>query len=377
MIYLDHAATTACAPEVVDAMIPFFRDYFANAASVDHVPGNAMRRAVDDARESVAALVGAKPEDVIFTSGSTEANNLALSVDGPVLTTPVEHPSVLDPFAARLRDDDALLAVDAAGRVELVGLRESLAARADALVSIIATNNETGTEQDVESLDALIHESRGMLHLDATQAIGTHTFDMRRTRAVTGISISAHKIHGPKGVGALIATAPLRRRMSPILRGGGHERGFRSGTLNVPGIVGFAVAARLLAAQREGRLERLGALRKCFLDVLKDALGDIVTETIQGAAVSPHVLSVRLHGTNGRALLRAVRDDVAFSLGSACATNKSEPSHVLVALGLDRRAIAETFRISFAWDQSLDDVQHAAAIISEAARTLSAYSLSV
>jgi cysteine desulfurase len=376
MIYLDHAATTACDAEVVEAMMPFFRDAFANASSVDHLPGTAARRAVDGAREAVAELVRAKPEDVIFTSGSTEANNLALSFGGPVITTRIEHPSVLDPFAARGRADDVFVPIDRLGRVLIENLREQLARTPGALVSIIATNNELGTEQDVETITRVVHDAGGLLHLDATQAVGTRAFDMRKTTGLVGISASAHKIYGPKGVGALIATARLRRAMSPIMRGGGHERGFRSGTMNVPGIVGFGVAARLAVERRLERRERLFTLRRRFLDVLGESLGNRVVETVADAPVSPHILSIRLQGTNGRALLRAARDDVAFSLGSACATNKSEPSHVLTALGLDKRAIAETIRISFAADQPVEEIERAASILAEAARSLSSYSLS-
>lgn len=376
MIYLDHAATTACAPDVVDAMVPFFRETFANASSVDHLPGTAARRVVDEAREAIGALVGAKPEDVIFTSGSTEANNLALSTTHAVLTTPIEHPSVLDPFTARKGVGDGSLTVDSAGLVVTAELYERLRATAGALVSVIATNNEIGTEQDVDNLASIVHATGAMLHLDATQAVGTRNFDMRATPGLVGISISAHKIHGPKGVGALVADRTLRRTLSPVLRGGGHERGFRSGTLNVPGIVGFAVAARLAVAHRLKRRERLVTLRERFLELLRKDLGKHVIETVIDAPVSPHILSVRLVGTNGRALLRAVRDEVAFSLGSACSTNKSEPSHVLVALGLDRRVITETIRISFSPEQPVDEVERAAAILAGAARSLSSYSVS-
>ncbi len=213
------------------------------------------------------------------------------------------------------------------------------------------------------------------MHLDGTQAIGTRSINLRRS-AVAGISISAHKIYGPKGVGALVAGAALRKAMTPVLRGGGHERGFRSGTLNVPGIVGFGVAARLVTARWPERRKHLAELRHHFLEALTEQLGKAVRETVPTAQASPHVLSVRLHGTNGRALLGAVRDDVAFSLGSACATNKAEPSPVLLALGVDKRAIAETIRVSFLTEQTIDEVRRAATLISAAAKALSGYSLS-
>ena len=376
MIYLDNAATTACAAEVVDAMVPLFREAFANASSVDHTPGAAARRAVDQAREEVAQMVGARAEDVIFTSGSTEANNLALSVKNRILTTKTEHPSVLDPLAARDRDDDDFLEVDSAGIVIADALRTKLAAeKTPTLVSVIATNNETGLEQDIEALANIVAAGGGLLHLDATQAVGTRPVSLRRS-GISGVSISAHKIYGPKGIGALIASAALRKAMSPVIRGGGHERGFRSGTLNVPGIVGFGVAARLVSARWSERRKHLTDLRFQFLETLNEKLGDAVSETISTGMASPHVLSLRLKGTNGRALLGAVRDDVAFSLGSACATNKAEPSHVLLALGIEKRTISETIRISFSAEQSVEEVRRAASLIATAVRALSGYSLS-
>jgi cysteine desulfurase len=376
MIYLDHAATTACAQEVIDAMLPYFRETFANASSIDHLPGSAARKVVDDAREAVASLVGARAEDVIFTSGSTEANNLALSAAARIVTTAIEHPSVLDVVVARGLSDDAVVGVDKDGIVLESALREKLdRGLPGTLVSIIATNNETGTEQDIDLLSELVRSSGALFHIDATQAVGTRQFNVRQG-AISGLSLSAHKIYGPKGVGALIATTSLRRAMKPLLRGGGHERGFRSGTLNVPGIVGFGVAAKLATGLREKRRRHLTQLRRHFLDALKRALRGAVSETVTDRIASPHVLSLRLHGTNGRALLRALRDEVAFSLGSACATNKTEPSHVLLALGLDRHAIAETVRISFAADQTLPEVERAAHLFAESARSLSNYSVS-
>lgn len=355
-------------------MLPFFRDNFANASSIDHLPGNLARRAIDDARESVAALAGGHPEDVIFTSGSTEANNLALSVPFRVLSTAVEHPSVLDSFKARQIAGDDLVSIDDQGRISIGDLREKLNTASPTLLGIIATNNETGVEQDIPSILDSARTVSALVHFDATQAVGTRRFALER-EGIDGISISAHKIYGPKGVGALVASSRLRRVIRPLLRGGGHERGLRSGTLNVPGIVGFGVAARLAIEHYSTRRQALLILRERFLEALRSALGDRVAETITTAQTSPHVLSLRLKGTNARALLRAVRDEVAFSLGSACATNKSEPSHVLLALGLDKRAIAETIRVSFSAEQTTAEVVAAAAIIAAAAESLSGYSI--
>ena len=353
-------------------MLPYFRERFANASSIDHVLGFEAREAVEAARAKVAELVGAQPEDVIFTSGSTEANNLALSVAIPVLTTAVEHPSVLDVIAARQNPKDSYVRIDAEGVVDEQALEAALDDRR--LVSIIATNNETGVEQDLDLLSRLVSESPSLFHIDATQAVGTVAINFRK-RGVASCSVSAHKIQGPKGIGALVVSNEMRRELRPFIRGGGHERGLRSGTLNVPAIVGFGVAAERVTRRRDEYRRQLAKLSQRFLrELLKDF--GLARATVQHASTSPHILSLRLEGTNARALLRAVRDKVAFSLGSACATNKSEPSHVLMALGVEKKAISETIRCSFSSEQTLDEVERAATIIAGAANALSAYSLS-
>jgi len=372
MIYLDNAASTACAEEVVESMLPFFRESFANASSVDHVLGLRAREAVDRAREQIAKLIGGNPEDVIYTSGATEANNLALSVALPVSTTRVEHPSILDSLISRRRDTDTFIDTDNEGIVHANALAKVTKQR-PCLISVIATNNETGVEQDLDLLSSAANDSGSLLHIDATQAIGTRAIEMRR-RGIAACSISAHKIYGPKGIGALVASSAMRRELRPILHGGGHERGMRSGTLNVPGIVGFGVAARLAGAHRAERRNKLEALRQRFLDALLVRVGERSLMTVTKATVSPHILSLHLVGVNARALLRALRDEVAFSLGSACATNKAEPSHVLLALGLDKRTIAETVRCSFSSEQSLDEVEEAAKAISAAMISLTEFS---
>jgi cysteine desulfurase len=373
MIYLDYAATTRCSAEVIDAMLPFFRENFANASSIDHILGSKAREAVENARASIATLVGSQPEDVIFTSGSTEANNLALSVALPLVTTRVEHPSVLDVVLARSNSADRFVEIDRNGRV-LEDALSRILAEGRHLVSVIATNNETGVEQDLDTLAALVSTTTSLLHVDATQAVGTRTIDLRK-RKIAACSVSAHKIHGPKGIGALVISGEIRRELRPIQRGGGHERGLRSGTLNVPGIVGFAVAADLAARNRAARRQHLEQLRQRFIEAIS-AIRSSVVFTIQDAPTSPHILSLRLSGTNGRALLRAVKDEVAFSLGSACATNKAEPSHVLTALGIEKKAISETIRLSFSSEQSFDEIEKAASIIAHAANALAGYSLS-
>jgi cysteine desulfurase len=376
MIYLDNAATTACAQDVVDAMVPYFRETFANASSIDHMPGTAARRAVDEAREAVAELVGARSEDVIFTSGSTEANNLVVSLQRRVITTSVEHPSILDPLNARKRADDVVVAVDLNGQIDVEFMKRELElCRGNTLVTVIATNNETGAEQDIGRLLKLTSGVNALLHIDATQAVGTQKFELRRD-GLDALSLSAHKFHGPKGIGALVAAPALRKELKAAIRGGGHERGLRSGTLNVPAIVGFGVASKALQQYWKVRRQQLSFLRNSFLGKLRQVLGDSVHETINGeVGVSPHIISLRIQGVNGRALLGATRDDLAFSLGSACATNKAEPSHVLLALGVDKKLIAQTIRISLSHEQSVDEVEAGAALIATAAQQLRGYSL--
>jgi cysteine desulfurase len=374
MIYLDHAATTACAPEVVEAMLPYFRDSFANASSIDHLPGIQAKRAVERSRELIAELVGGRVEDVIFTSGSTEANNLILATARRVVTTAIEHPSILDPFGVRKNPDDAKVSVDSRGLVNSEELAALIACDRATLVSVIATNNETGVEQDLTQLLASCKDRDVLFHIDATQGVGTTAFDFRRGH-LDGLSLSGHKFYGPKGIGALVASSRLRRELRPILRGGGHERGFRSGTLNVPAIVGMGAAAELAIKHRVSRRAKLSELRRYFMATLSNLLGEDIEETVGGTTrVSPHIASVRIRRTNGRALLGAVREDISFSLGSACATNKAEPSHVLLAMGFDKRATSEVIRVSFSPEQSRTEVEQAATIIAAATRELRSYS---
>lgn len=373
MIYLDHASTTPCSPEVIEEMLPYFRESFANASSTDHLLGNAAFRAVESSRESIAQLMGVRTEDVVFTSGSTEANNLLLTSSTRVITTPIEHASIIDPLNARFNPSDKKIQVDSNGRVSLDSLREELSAGQRALVTVIGTNNETGSEQDCASIAAVVKEYDGLLHIDATQMIGLRQLDLQKL-SIDGASISAHKIYGPKGIGALVARKTLRKELQSILRGGGHERGLRSGTLNVPGIVGFGAAARRVIAKRTENRIQIEKIRFLFLDELGQSLASHITETVDSEFASPHILSLRIQGVNSRALLSHVNADLAFSLGSACATLKTEPSHVLIALGLDKNHISETFRISFSVETSAAQAKTAAIRLSEAANALLEFS---
>jgi cysteine desulfurase len=370
MIYLDYAATTPVDTEVFNAMLPFFSEEFANASSVDHVLGSRARAAVERARLQVAQSVGAKPEEVIFTSGSTEANNIVLNTSLTVLTSAIEHPSILEPARARHPSQHILIiGVDANGIVSPEELSRSLEQlQSPVVVSIMAVNNETGTRQRISDLAAVAKQHGSFFHTDATQAILTERLDMSEL-LIDALSISGHKIYGPKGVGALVCKSGLRQHLVPLQLGGGHERGLRSGTLNVPGIVGFGEAVRLAQTMRDQRLLHLASLRKNFIETLKTLYNGHI-EINGGADVSPHICSVRVVGVNNRALLRSTAAALCYSLGSACATNKAEPSHVLLALGQSKREANETIRLSFGINLTVEQVVEAATILAKSANEL-------
>lgn len=368
MIYLDYAATTPCDPEVLDAMLPFFTSRFANASSIDHAMGAEARRAVEEARGYVAELVGAKEEDVIFTSGSTEANNLVLSVDRPIVTSAVEHPSVLEPTISSQRAV-RILPVTTEGIVSETALEDALrdVGLGPSIVSIMHTNNETGAQNDVMSIAAHAAEHNALFHTDLTQGVVSAGFSLRKS-AVDAVSISAHKIYGPKGVGALICKSSIRKELRPIALGGAHERGFRSGTINVPGVVGFGAAARLVVRSRGKIQNSIAMARTEFLNNIAERFTG--AHTVHAGACPNHVVSMRLHAVNNRALLRSLAQKVCFALGSACATNKNEPSHVLRAMGLSEDACNETIRISFGMPTTVLQAREAATAIGECANRL-------
>lgn len=339
MVYLDYHATTPVDPRVVAAMLPFFTESFGNAASRQHRYGWVAQEAVDRARAEVAALIGADAREIVFTSGATEANNLALKglVEAAppgrrhIVTVATEHKSVLD-VCRRLEARGVrttVLAVDGLGRVDLDALRQAVSAET-LVVSVMAANNEIGVLAPLDRIAAIVHEKGALLHTDAVQAAGKVPFDV----AALGIdlaSLSAHKLYGPKGVGALY----VRRRnprvsLAPQIDGGGHERGMRSGTLNVPGIVGFGAAARLAAAERDAESARLLALRTRLLDALRARVGDLVVNGPLDARL-PGNLNVSFPGVDGESLLVGLSEDVAVSSGAACTS--AQPSHVLTALG--------------------------------------------
>ena len=376
-IYLDHHATTPVDPRVVEAMVPYFTETFGNAASRNHAFGWAARDAVEDARAQVAGLIGAHPKDIIFTSGATEADNLAItgiadacrSRGDHVVTCVTEHRAVLD--TCRHLEERGLrvtyLPVAADGRVNAEDVRSAMTDRT-ILISVMTANNETGVIQPMEAIGTIARERGVAFHTDAVQAAGRIPFDVNAIHADL-VSLSAHKMYGPKGVGALY----VRRRnpaatIAAQIHGGGHERGLRSGTLNVPGIVGFGKAAALCQADMAAEAARTSGLRDRLLEALRRNLDDVV---VNGSLEHrlPHNLNVSFAGLEGEALLMAV-DDIAVSSGSACTSASKEPSYVLKALGVPDDLARASIRFGLGRSTTTEEIDYVSGKITSIVRRL-------
>lgn len=362
-LYFDSHATTPCDPRVVEAMLPFFTEQFGNAASRQHPFGWAAREATDRARGQVAALLGAKVKDIVFTSGATESDNLAVKGIAEahrargrhIVTLETEHRAVLDPceWLERQGCEVTRLPVRADGLVDVERLVAAL--RVDTiLVSVMAANNEIGVLQPLEAIGRETHARGIAFHTDAAQAAGKVPLDIDAIHADL-VSLTAHKMYGPKGVGALY----VRRRgpaaaLAPLIHGGGHERGLRSGTLDVPAIVGFGAAAALCAAAMPSEAPRLRAQRDRLRAGLQ-ALGDVGVNGSMEARL-PHNLNVSFAGVEGATLLMSMTD-LAVSSGAACSSASAEPSHVLRALGLSEVQAKASLRFGlsrFTTDEEVD-----------------------
>jgi cysteine desulfurase len=362
-IYLDNHATTRLDPRVLEEMLPWLTDRYGNAGSATHEMGREARAAVEAAREEFAATIGATAREIVFTSGATESANLAIlgtaaraessgRADGHVVTLLTEHHAVLDPLdhlermgvaVTRLPVGRQDAPADAAGRISLATLEETL--RPDTfLVSVLLANNEIGVVQDVAAIAAVVHDRGALLHVDCAQALGRMPLGVDAID-VDLASFSAHKCHGPKGVGALYVRRRGRAvRVAPLVFGGGQERGMRSGTLDVPGIVGLAAAARLARDEGQADAARMRVLRDRLWEGLAArvpglALNGPALDAINAAGRPLRLvnnLNVRVPGVDGQTLLATLADaGLALSSGSACSSESPRPSHVLLALGLD------------------------------------------
>lgn len=372
-IYLDHHATTPLDPRVLEAMLPWLTTRFGNAASVGHFFGHAAAAAVDEARAVIAAALNGAPDSILFTSGATEANNLAIkgALQGAgrsqrLVVNAAEHRSVLDP-ARRLRRSGCsvdILPVDQYGQVELDPLRSSLQ-QETRLVSVILANNEVGTLNPINEIAAICRERGAWLHCDAAQAVGKIPIDLQQT-PIDLLSFTAHKLYGPQGVGALYLRPedpPIR--LTPLLDGGGHERGLRSGTLPVALIVGFARAVQIAVEGMADEAQRLESLCQRLRDGLAARLTGM---TLHGHPERrlPGNLNVGFAGVDGDALLASVgAKGLAVSSGSACTSANPEPSHVLRAMGVPERLARASLRFGLGRFTTPEEIDRAVQIVAE------------
>lgn len=370
-IYLDHHATTPVDGAVVDEMQPYFTEVYGNPASDDHSYGVEADQAVREARERIASVINARSEEVIFTSGATESDNLAIrgaleyarehDHGDHVITTATEHEAVLE-LCEELEKEGfrvTVLPVDEEGFVDPDDVRDAIDPDT-VIVSIMAANNEVGTIAPLAEIGEITSQNKTLFHTDAVQALGYVDLDVEEIE-IDLMSLSGHKVYGPKGVGALY----IRRRrpkvkLKPLVYGGGHERGWRSGTLNVPGIAGMGKAVHRAARDQTMRTEHVRSLRDHMWKRLDDEVDDVRLNgpPIEGDRL-PNNLNVSFYGVENKAIVRKLRSEVAVSAGSACTTGSVEASHVLQALGGDEARWHSAIRFGLGKDNTFGEIDSA------------------
>ncbi len=375
-IYMDNNATTPLDPKVLEAMMPYLTTEFGNAASRSHPFGWKAEEAVDRAREQIASLIGGSEKEIVFTSGATESINLALKgaaefykeKGNHLITVRTEHKATLDTMKRLERQgfDVTYLPTDKDGRISAKQLREAITEKT-ILVSVMLANNEIGTVQPIAELGEVTREKGVLFHVDAVQGVGKVAFDVEKMK-VDLASLSGHKIYGPKGIGALWVRRKPRVRIAPIIDGGGHERGMRSGTLNVPGIVGFGKAAELAQQLMPEEGKRTYQLRKRLQDYLFSHLDHLElnghpTERLPGN------LNVSFAYVEGEALMMAIKN-VAVSSGSACTSASLEPSYVLRACGVSEDLAHTSIRFGIGRFNSEDEVDYVGKYVVDQVRRL-------
>ena len=379
-IYLDHHATTPVDSRVVEEMQPYFTEQFGNPASDDHLFGAKAKQGVETARERIADAINARKEEIIFTSGATESDNLAVrgaaeyaqnhDKGSHLITSRIEHEAVLEVCESLENDgfDVTYLPVDEDGYIDPADVEDAIRDET-VLISVMAANNEIGTIQPIEEIAQLAKENQVLFHTDAVQAVGHIPLDVAEM-GIDLMSISGHKIYGPKGTGALY----VRRRrpkvkLEPLIHGGGHERGWRSGTLNVPSIVGFGKAMQLAEQERDDRTQHVDALTSYMWDRFADELDDIV---LNGGLEDriPNNLNVSFLGVENKALVKNLQPEIAVSAGSACTTGTVEASHVLQELGGNEERWHSAVRFGLGKDTTQDEVEQATDRVIEAVNRL-------
>lgn len=374
-VYLDYNSTTPCDPEVVKAMLPFFTEYFGNAASRSHAYGWQAQEAVELAREQIASLIGSENKEIIFTSGATEAANLAIkgvfenyaSKGNHIITTNIEHKAVLDTcrHLEKKGAEITYLPVDPKGLINVRQMEDAI--KPDTiLIAVMYANNETGALLPVAEIGEVARKHHVLMFTDATQAVGKIPVNVNDDH-IDLLAFSAHKLYGPKGVGALFV-----RRKNPRVKliaqidGGGHEKGMRSGTLNVPGIVGFGKACEISAIKMQQEAERLGKLR----DHLENSLLQLKEVFVNGSRKFrlPHVTNLSFKDVQSDALMTSLNKDLALSSGSACTSALVEPSHVLKAMGLSEELAHSSIRFALGRFTTEEEIDFTIERVSQAVR---------
>jgi cysteine desulfurase len=376
-IYLDCNATTPVAPQVMAAMLPFFTDYFGNPSSLNHSYGWEAEAGINTARKILAAAINADPVEIIFTSGATEANNLAIKgiaesymAEGKhIITVQTEHSAVLAPcrYLETLGFSVTYLPVDADGLIDLGALAAAFRPET-ILVSVMAANNEIGVLQPIAEIGKLCADRNILFHTDAAQALGKIPLDVQ-TLQIDVMSMTAHKLYGPKGIGALyVRRRDPRVQLAPQLHGGGQERGLRSGTLCTPQIVGFGEAVRLAILDQDQEIERLGGLR----DRLQNHLSTLPNIHLNGHPTQrlPNNLNISIEGVKGTTLLSQLQPHIALSSGSACSAANPAPSHVIKALGQSDELARATLRFGLGRSTTAAEIDQVGKIVTDVVRTL-------
>ena len=375
MIYLDNHSTTPMDPRVLEAMIPFLTTQFGNAASTHHAYGREAEKAVEKSRAQVAALIGADPDEIIFTGSATESNNLALKGTAEVfqekgrhfITQVTEHKSVLEALKEieKKAFQGTWLKVDQTGRIEIEDLKKA-AGPGTILISIMFANNEIGTIQPIEAIGKFAKERGIFFHVDAAQAAGKIPIDVEKL-GLDLLSFSAHKMYGPKGIAALyLRKKNPRVRIHPLFHGGGQEKNLRSGTLNVPGIVGFGKACALAQAEMEKDAQRIRMLKDRLFQQLEKGLGGVFLNGGLEHRLN-HNLNISFAGVDTQSLLEGLTEKIAVSTGSACTTEIPEPSYVLKALGIPEERIHTSIRFGlgkFTTEGEIDEtIRHVSTVV--------------
>ena len=372
-VYLDHNATTPCDPRVLEAMLPYFTGHFGNAASRNHAYGWQAAEAVDLAREQVAKLVGAEPKEIVFTSGSTEAVNLAIkgvyesyTIKGNhIITVATEHKAVLDTCAhlEKMGAELTYLPVNQEGKIDLFEL-ESAIRPETILISVMYANNETGTIQSIKEIAAIAKKHEVIFLSDATQAVGKIPVNVLED-GIDLMCFSAHKFYGPKGAGALyVRRKNPRVKLTAQIDGGGHERGVRSGTLNVPGIAGIGKASEICRNELKDEAIRVSGLRNRLEKGLLEIPGTSVNGSVSHRL--PQVTNIAFSNAESEAMLLSVNKDLAVSSGSACTSASIEPSYVLKAMGLEDALAHSSLRFSVGRFTTTEEIEFAIQKIKEA-----------